>query len=157
MRDARNGRLKALSIGSHQHQNLQFSEGRSNTLGLDYLRRYRVTLDLAGENIYLAQGKRFAEPDRGPTIGWRLLFKSGRVTIDEVDEKGPAFAAGVRAGDALLEVFGKSVSSLSASKIASSLIPAEGRPVAVTVERHGKRLAVNLMPKPYVAECRAAR
>ena len=146
---SRVGWLATLGIGPYRHENLRLGEARYSTLGLEYLTRYRVTLDFRGESLFLAKGKRFAKQDRGPIVGWRLLYKSGRVVVKSVDEKSPAFAAGVRVNDVLLEIAGNSASSLSVSKGTSLFTKAEGKPIAVAIERQGKRIEVRVTPKEY--------
>jgi hypothetical protein len=55
------GRLSHLSLGSFHHANLRMSSAADNVLGLDFFRRYRVTIDFPNKKIYLAKGKRFAD------------------------------------------------------------------------------------------------
>ena len=50
-------RLSMLSVGSFRHENLRFVTGTQNVLGLKYLSRYRVTIDIAHECLYLVKGK----------------------------------------------------------------------------------------------------
>jgi hypothetical protein len=146
---SRVGWLAILGIGPYRHENLRLGEARYSTLGLEYLRRYRVTLDFPGESLFLAKGKRFTKQDRGPMVGWCLLYKSSRVVVNSIDEKSPAFAAGVRVNDILLEVAGKSAAPLSQFKLESLMTSAEGKPIAVTLERQGKRIEVTVTPKQY--------
>jgi tetratricopeptide (TPR) repeat protein len=65
-------RLEKLAVGPFEHRGLPFFFGEcaqfgfdgQNILGLDYLRRYRVTLDLAHDVMYLKKGRHFSDPDR---------------------------------------------------------------------------------------------
>ena len=93
------GRLSQLSVGTFRNSGLQFSVGRYNALGLNYLRRYRVTIDYPGQCLFLAGGRRLTDPDRGSMSGLLFLYQSDRVVVSFADEKGPAYAAGVRAND----------------------------------------------------------
>jgi len=50
-------RLSRLTIGSFRHENLRFTGGKQDDLGLRYLSRYRVTIDFQNRQLYLAEGK----------------------------------------------------------------------------------------------------
>ena len=69
------GRLSDLVVGSFIHQNLCFCSGDENTLGVGYLRRYRMVIDFPQRKIYLAKGKQFANLDREDLSGLHLLLK----------------------------------------------------------------------------------
>ena len=62
-------RLSMLSVGSFRHENLRFVTGTQNVLGLKYLSRYRVTIDIAHECLYLVKGKQFTRPTKGALPG----------------------------------------------------------------------------------------
>jgi len=140
--------LSRLALESFQHQNLLLRKGHENRLGLGYLRRYRVTFDFPHQRLFLAKGKRFAEPDRGPMCGLSLLFKPGRIEIAAVDEKGPAHAAGVQAKDVIVAVAGKPVSTWKRTEI-QHLLKSEGKTVQMTIERDGKRTDVSFTLREY--------
>ena len=137
-RSAPIGRLSQLSVGPFRSANLQFSTGMHNILGLNYLRRYRVTIDYSRQRLHLAEGRRFAGPDRGSMSGLLFLFQSDRVVIKWVDEKGPAYAAGVRAKDIVREISGRPVSKMTSSEIRRILRSPQGAPVPMSLERAGK-------------------
>ena len=141
-------RLSHFSVGSFQHDDLRFTTASANVLGLGYLSRYRVTIDFPNGQIYLAKGNQFADRDRGSMCGLGLLFKTHGIEIAYVDEKCPAYAAGVRAKDVLVDVCGTSVSVLKPSEI-YRMLTAEGRPVRMAVERGGKRIEVRFTPYEY--------
>jgi hypothetical protein len=143
------GRLSQLSVGAFRSTNLQFSTGMHNILGLNYLRRYRVTIDYSRQRLHLAEGKRFADPDRGSMSGLLFLFQSDRIVIKWVDEKGPAYAAGVRAKDIVREISGRPVSSMTSSEIRRILRSSQGAPVRMSLERAGKPVEVEVTPIQY--------
>ena len=145
-------RLSHLSVGPFHHDNLRFSGGRKNILGLDYLSRYRVTIDFPNQQLYLAKAKRFASYDHGPTTGLGALFKASGIIIEYVDEEGPAFAAGVRAKDVLVELCGKPASVLKPREIGT--LAKAGHLLTMTVERDGKRIQTSFIPYEYEDEPR---
>lgn len=141
-------RLSSLSIGSFQHDNLRFSGGHDNLLGLGYLSRYRLTIDFPNERLYLAKGRQFADRDSGNTCGLFPLFKARGIEVESVDEKGPAYAAGVRTNDILVELCGKPVSALKQSEI-YQVLREEGKPLKLVVERDGRRIEMSFTPYEY--------
>ena len=60
-------------------------------------------------------------------------------TVDEVVADTPAAAMGLQAGDTILSIEGKPVAS---DEIAPVISSSNGRPLTVTVERNGKRVAL---------------
>ncbi len=57
------GRLETFSVGAFQHHGLRFDTYDFNIIGLDYLRRYRFTLDFVNDRLYLCKGSRFVTVD----------------------------------------------------------------------------------------------
>lgn len=146
-------RLSRLSVGSFSHDNLRFSGGRTNILGLGYMSRYRVTIDFPNQQLYLAKAKHFADYDRGPMTGLALLFKARGIVVESVDEEGPAYAAGLRAKDVLVALCGRSASFLKPPEIGRVFAKA-GQPLTLTVERDGKRIQTSFTPYEYEDEPR---
>jgi hypothetical protein len=142
------GRLSNLSLGPFRHGNLRFISGADNKLGLTYLRRYRVTLDFFNNRIYLAKGKRFADPDHGQMSGMHYLFKPSGIELDAIDPVSPAGVAGLHAKDVLLSLNGTPVSELKPAAI-RRLLDEEGKPLRVTVKRDGTTMEFSLTPKEY--------
>ena len=73
---ARVVRLSQLSLGTFEHHDFRFTSSSDNVLGLDYLSRYKVTIDFRKELIYLAKSKSFADRDCGQTCGLRYFFRA---------------------------------------------------------------------------------
>jgi hypothetical protein len=140
------GRVGALDVGSIRHEKLLFSEGNGNALGLNYLRRYRAIFDFPGAKLYLAKGKRFDERDRGSLSGLSLLYRPGNVLVEDVNERGAGYAAGVRTGDRLLEVGGVHAEALSMSVMARLLANNQGKPLSMILERCGTHVHVTIVP-----------
>ena len=76
------------------------------------------------------------------------MFKPDRIEVGYINEKGPAYAAGVRKDDVLVEVNGIPVSLLKPWEI-YTLLTAEGKPVRMTIERRGTRLELSFIPKEF--------
>jgi hypothetical protein len=145
---ARVARLSHLCLGPFRHENLRFVSGKRNALGMNYLFRYRVTIDFPNERLYLAKGKSFAGHDAGNTCGLRYSFRARGLDVESVDERSPACAAGLRAKDVIVKLCGKPVSAWKPSEV-SRLLTTEGKTVQMTIERDGKRIEKSFTPKQY--------
>lgn len=110
----RDARLTTLFLGSFEQRSLIFAEGSQNSLSLDFLSRYRVVFDFPGKRLFLTPTSRHAERDRRNLSGlsWRVI--DGNVIITRVRESSPASAAGLRAGDVILQVDRHRANRLSA-------------------------------------------
>jgi membrane-associated protease RseP (regulator of RpoE activity) len=85
-----------------------------------------------------------------PSGVWGIVVEKGDdetagVTIKEVMKDSPAAAAGLKAGDRLLTLDGRWTDSVTDTFLAASLVK-PGREVAVTVQRDGKELKLNVKP-----------
>lgn len=76
-------------------------------------------------------------------IGVSLASDGGKIVVSEVYKGMPADALGMRAGDVILDVDGKSTAGLSASQVSALLSGETGTILSVTVERNGKTLKFN--------------
>jgi hypothetical protein len=134
------GRILRSQVATFEHRNLRLScSPQDNVLGLGYLRRYRVTFDFPAERLFFVKGKHFADHDPGSMCGTHLLFKKQGVVVECVDEKSPAYTAGVRARDVLIALSGKPVSQLKPSVI-RHLLKMEGKSITMTLDRNGKKV-----------------
>ena len=140
--------LSHLCLGAFRHDNLRFSSGNQNILGLNYLSRYRVTIDFPKQRLYLAKGKHFADPDAGHKSGLHFFFTARGLDVQCVDEKSPALVADLRAKDVIVKLFGKPVSAWKPS-VVRRLFRTEGKAVQLTIERDGKRMEKSFTPKEY--------
>jgi hypothetical protein len=141
-------RISRLTFGSFRHENLRFTRAQYNVLGLKYFSRYRLTIDFRNRQLYLAKGKRFADHDRGSSLAIGLVFKAGKLEVVSVEERSPAYAAGIRPKDLIVKMSGQDIATWKSSKVVESL-SAEGKSVHLTIERDGKQLELSFIPKEY--------
>jgi Aspartyl protease/PDZ domain len=145
---SRAARLSQFSLHSFRHENLRFTSGKANSLGLHYLSRFRVTFDFPNKLIYLAKGKHFADRDYGSLTGIHSLFKPNGLEVQAVEEKRPGSLAGVRPKDVIVELNGTAISKFKPSEI-RRLFATEGKTVRMTVERGGKRMEMSFIPREF--------
>jgi carboxyl-terminal processing protease len=77
-------------------------------------------------------------------IGALISKQNGKIVISEPYEGFPAQKSGLRAGDVLLEVAGKSTEKLSTEDVSSLLKGPASKPVLVKVERYGQKKPLSI-------------
>lgn len=100
-------RSRQLSVAGHELNGLIF--GRSagvNVLGVEYLSRYAVTLDLANDTMYLRPGKDFDRPEIEDNNGLSFLRHDGDLRIAIATRGSPAERAGCRSKDIVTRIDG---------------------------------------------------
>jgi hypothetical protein len=96
--------LEEFCLGPFAHRHLYFGQSQSNLLGLHYLSRYIVTLDLPNQRMYLRKGKRFDQLDLRDQSGLHILRIGGQTIVQVVDAGSPAARAGIEPKDILLQL-----------------------------------------------------
>ena len=116
--------------------------GLAGNIGNDVLRRFTVTIDAPERMLYLAKNAAYGDPFTFTRSGLFVKRDGGKNVVSRVVADSPANDAGIKPGDVLVSIDGKSVASLTGDQIhAVSLQPA-GTVVHAGVERDGKRIAV---------------
>jgi carboxyl-terminal processing protease len=77
-------------------------------------------------------------------IGALISKQKGKIVIAEPYEGFPAQKAGLKAGDVLLEVAGKSTEKFSTEDVSNLLKGPAGKPVVVKVERYGQKKPMDI-------------
>jgi hypothetical protein len=110
MKLVRVGQLAGAKIGGFQNAGLRVRDGGKNScIGMQYLRRFLVTLDLGRNQIYLKKGAKFDEPDKDPAVSIGLLRKSDVTFVNFVGRNSPGERAGIDINDELISVGGEAV------------------------------------------------
>lgn len=126
------------------------------TVGFGFLKHFNIIIDYERRYVWLENwdGKVFDEPDAGP--GFRLGFiDSERTRIFHVYPSGPADLAGIKAGDRLVQVEGKSTSLLKPEEIEKLLRGPEGSTCKIVVSSNGVLKRLELVRKLMVNGTRA--
>jgi hypothetical protein len=109
-RTSRSGIISSVRVGDFENRDLVVCDGGDKArIGLQYLRRFRVTCDLKHNRIYLAKGAKFDEPERQP-IGIGILRKGGKTMVAHVEKNSVFAKSDVRENDELISVAGLSIS-----------------------------------------------
>ena len=117
-------------------------ESLSQEMGLiggNFLKHFEVTIDGPNAAIYL-EGPYPDVPDIWSLAytGINLTLSNGQWLVFQVLQPSPASEAGIRVGDELLEVDGKSTKGLSNSRIGELLNGPENSTVRLVIQRKRK-------------------
>ena len=137
---------KKISLGKFAVANPVFCEGLNNILGLDFLSRFKVTLDFPNKAMYLEKGKRYAEPNLRDLSGLHILRKQGRTVVDSVVKASVAESAGIKAGDKIVKMGEKKAEEVSLFELRRAFSQ-PGTTLNLTIQREERTLAVNLALK----------
>ena len=136
---SRQVRVEYANAGPLEYRGLIFSEAKGNLLGLDFLSRHVVTFDFPNDRVYLRKGESFGKRDEAGMCGVSLVRSEGRTVVSGIWRKGPAAKAGIRVGDAILELDGQSANAFERWQIRDLLRSSHGKQIAMTIQR-GSRI-----------------
>jgi hypothetical protein len=129
------GRAQRFSIGAETQEGLIFARGRMNSLGQDFLTRYRATLDFPHNRLYLRPGKSVARFEYPDMTGLHIIRDEGKTLVHTVDPGSPAQQTQIRAGDEIVEVNHKPAESYKLAVIRRILASAPGDRVGLRTRR----------------------
>ncbi len=118
---------------------LIFSEARDNLLGLGFLSRHVVTFDFPHDRLYLKKGESFDKPDEAGMCGVSLDRSDGRTVVSAIYKGQPAAKAGIKAGDTILKLDGRDVSTYEMWEIRDLLRSGHGKEITMRIQR-GSRI-----------------
>jgi len=149
------GRVDTLSLGGlvlrdpvayvvHASGGVFSAPDLDGNIGADVLRRFAVTIDVPDKRLYLAKNGEFDTPFAFTRTGIAIDSVSGAVIVASVMPDSPAQQAGIRRGDRLVAIDGRSAAALSPDQIREYWTMPAGTTLRVTVSRGGKPLDVDL-------------
>jgi hypothetical protein len=122
-------------------RNIEVMEGGvESRCGLRYLRRFRVTFDLARNQIYLNKGDSFNAEEILP-IGVILLRRNGQTIVAYVTKNSEFDKAGIRENDSIVSINGTPVGDEPIGKLVSDIRErrAAAGSVDLQIRRNGKQ------------------
>ncbi len=150
------GTLAAFTLGGERFTDLEagFSQATSGAfidedtagnIGGGLLRQLAITFDYGRERAWVERLAGAAEAERG--FGFSAGLDGGRLVVIEVKPGRPAAAAGLRAGDVVLEVRGDAFDRSRLLEAPAIFRFAEGESeVEMVVEREGERVRLTVRP-----------
>jgi predicted aspartyl protease len=137
---------KPVVIVTQAEGGLRADPTSSGLVGMDLLRRFKVTFDYSRGRMYLEPNRRLHDPFVYNTTGMGLRAappRFSKFTVSSVREGSPAKEAGLEPGDELRQIDGHDVSEMTIEAIRGTLRTA-GQTHKLTVSRGGKLLEVTL-------------
>ncbi len=132
---SRQVRLRRVTAEPFEYQGLIFDEGNANVVGTDFLSRHVITFDFPHDKLYLKKGRAFEKPDEAGMCGVGVIRSEGRTVVHAVYEGEPAAKAGIKAGDVILKLQGKEVSTYAIWEIRDLLRSGHGKEISMTIQR----------------------
>lgn len=157
------GRIRKLTIESFEFRDVlvsytegypdnEFSQqiGRNGSIGGDLLSRFTTIFDYNSEIMYLKKNRFYKQPFEFNMSGidivaTGLLYNAFEVI--NVVETSPAYVAGVRTGDEILRINGKSTSELNITEVNGILRSRPGNRINLLLKRYNETLKVTFRLK----------
>ncbi|UCE04941.1 MAG: aspartyl protease family protein [bacterium] len=155
------GRITKLQLGDFTLNNVltSFQSGlrlgprqleKEGNLGHDALRRFNVTFDYSNKRIILEPNSHFHDPFEFNMAGIQFTrSEQGKFKIDHLITNSPASETGLKAGDIISEINGRTANQFRVDDV-EELLQKEGEDVTFTIFRHSKRMEVRLKLRPLI-------
>jgi S1-C subfamily serine protease len=101
-------------------------------------------MDLRNNKLMLRPGAAFNKPSPDATSGMSIIQDRGIKIVVSVKSRGPAFDAGILAGDQLLKVDGKAASDMDMFELREVLTYGSGKTVTLEIKRGLRSEVANL-------------
>jgi hypothetical protein len=115
-------------------------------LGSGFFRRFTAAFDFDGRMMHLLPNDRLKQPQHYDATGVGLIRQGGRHVVVQVLAGSGGAAAGVRVGDALLQIDGRDASVLTPVHV-RDLLNVAGATRRLLLEREGRRVTVDIRLK----------
>jgi hypothetical protein len=112
------GNVPYMILGSIEDNDVAVRDGGAESrIGLYYLRRFRVTIDIPHDRMYLARGAEVDKPDKQRAVGIGLLRKNEKTVVTWIEPNSPAEDAGISVTDELVTMAGEPVAGRPLAEI----------------------------------------
>jgi hypothetical protein len=139
------GILSSIELASFRHRDVRVDRSAMSVLGLQYLSRFNVRLDLPKKRAYLKPSDRFSAIEGRATSRMTVLVSDGRKVVTDVQRYGAAHSAGVLPGDVLDVVNGQAVADADMFSLQRIFTSEPGARVELVILRGSQRIATTLI------------
>ena len=154
-RSRRYGVIDRIEFGPHRFFNVGVVEGSMNSVGLPFLRRFEVELNLPNQTAQFRTGLRINDADSRSRAGISAKRVGGKTIVCDINPSSEAAKSGIVDGDQIQSINGFSPDNLTLRKIAA-LLSRPGSTVTITFQKGDvtKEVVCRLQddPEPYPAE-----
>jgi hypothetical protein len=112
--------------------------GRNGTVGGDLLGRFKVTIDYAHQMVYLERNSSFRLPFEYNMAGFDIVGSGDlfdKIEVINVIKKSPAYLAGMKVGDIITQINGRSGKDLTVNEFNNILRSRPGKVLRMTILR----------------------
>ncbi|MBL7931631.1 MAG: aspartyl protease family protein [Bacteroidia bacterium] len=121
----------------------------SGLLGNEILERFSTVIDFKNAVLFIKPAKNYGSKFTGPIAGFSYISKINTektVIVTGLYEKSPADKAGVKPGDRIIFIDGKSVLNMT-EKDLKTILGDEGNDIELTLKRENEQLKIKLPRK----------
>ena len=146
------GRVKDLDVGNIPFKNIitfftdtnsynknYVLQGRNGTIGGDLLGRFKITIDYARQMMYFEHNTSYKLPFEYNMAGFDIVGSGDlfeKLEVVNVVEKSPAYVAGMRVGDIVIQMNGRFGKDLTVNEFNNILRSRPGKVIKVVVLRN---------------------
>jgi len=157
------GRVNNLEIGNMAFKNVLtfFTDtssynknyvlaGRNGTVGGDLLGRYKLTIDYTHQRVYFEHNTSYKLPFEYNMAGFDVISAGtlfDKIEIVNVIEKSPAYNAGIRVGDIIIQINGRSGKDLTVNEFNNVLRSRPGKIVRIVLLRDKVKIRLKFQLK----------
>lgn len=111
-------RIKSIQLGDIAFENVLVKiDGNDFLLGNKFLENFLIRLDYSSNEVVFFPYQDKEIPHNSLSFGYGKLYKDGKLIVGFLWDKSPATEAGIKLGDEILAINGKSVVGLSFDEI----------------------------------------
>ena len=138
-RTSRKGQVENIRFGKDSFSQLGIREGTFNGVGMDFLGRYNFVLDIGRRRFWSQHSTRFNSPPLFDMSGLSIVKIDGKLLIVEIKPNSPAEELGIKTGDQVLSVDGRSMEQTSLHEV-RILLANPNVEIAIELSRRGEKL-----------------
>ncbi len=137
---------KPIAIFFQDKQGIVASPEFDGVIGNEILRRFKVMFDYSRQQMILEPNRDISDPEEYDMSGLLLIDEgtdSKTFKVRRTIENSPATAAGLREGDIISAIDGKTTSNLMLEQV-RQVFKQKGRSYRLTIERDGQKIQTKI-------------